>query len=180
MKKTIALLISLMMCLSIIAGCNSPQVPLPRPTPTHSPAPFPAASPSPAPTPGLTQLGPGQTRVTGATEFSFTPTESGVWEFRTSDTSDGDPTITIFDGDTEIAYDDDSAGEFDALIDIFLDAYTTYTVVVGFWWNEEGSTTLTVSRIAAEPGDDIVVIGSEGFQIDGVTEFHFTPNVAGV
>jgi len=89
-------------------------------------------------------LSAGDVRVVGDTWFSFKPSKSGTWEFRTSDCGDSDPYIEIFNRFAEyVAYGDDHEGDLNAFISVYLNQGETYTVGVQFYDN--GSCTLTVT-----------------------------------
>ena len=88
----------------------------------------------------------GQVNVYGTTRYSFTPNQSGVWMFRTSN-NNGDPYLWIYNSNGSlIAEDDDNGGSLNALIYVNLNAGSTYTVVAGFYGNGTGSYTLSVGR----------------------------------
>ena len=88
----------------------------------------------------------GEIRVDGEMVYSFTPNQSGVWEFRTLNSGDFDPFIGVMSDDYSVnEYADDNAGGFEAIVSVYLEAGTVYDVYVGFWWDEVGSTTLRVT-----------------------------------
>ena len=88
----------------------------------------------------------GDITVRGEGSVTFTPHESGTWEFRTQSSGYNDPQISVYDGlFTAIAHDDDGAGGFDALIDIDLLAGISYHIYVGFKYND-GITLLSVLK----------------------------------
>jgi len=93
----------------------------------------------------LPNLSTGNTRITGATLYAFTPSRSGQWTFRTSNNT-GDPWIAVLDsGGYQLGYDDDSGDGFNALLRINLNSGTTYIVYAGFYGGGSGSYTLNVS-----------------------------------
>jgi hypothetical protein len=121
--------------------------------------------------------GGGAVQVIGTTEFTFTPNESGMWEFRTSNNT-GDPLLELFDSTgTRIARDDDSGGGLNALIRHNLTAGQTYTVNARFFSTGTGSYTLTVSPPTQLQN---IPAGGGSVQVSGTTEFSFTPNTSGV
>lgn len=92
----------------------------------------------------------GEYSVDAVAAFLFTPNQSTMWEFRTSNSA-GDPYLMIYDPNSNlVATDDDGAGYPDALITAYLESGTTYTVVARFY-SSAGSTTLTVNRAQALP-----------------------------
>ena len=54
MKRTLAMLLALLMCISMLAGCAKDPAVTPDPTPTPAPAPTPTPTPTPDPTPAPT------------------------------------------------------------------------------------------------------------------------------
>jgi len=92
--------------------------------------------------------GGGTVQVNGETEFAFVPSQSGRWEFRTSNNGNSDPVLEIYDSNRRmIAEDDDGGDGLNSLISIDLNAGSTYYVVAKTWWGDSGgSYTLTVTR----------------------------------
>ena len=164
------------------AGDSSGGNESPSPSPSTSPT-----SPSPPPPrdpmfePGLGREG-GRVIITEETKLEFTPGESGFWELRTSDNDDCDPQLTLLDSNgTQITYDDDGGGGFNALIIIYLDAGHTYTVVAGFYEFDDrtGSYTLTVSP-GTEPSSDPSQLFEGSIRVYEGMEFTFCPTATGV
>lgn len=88
----------------------------------------------------------GEIRIMRDTELTFTPAESGHWIFMTYDNGDSDPYLELFDSyGSHIDSDDDSGGDFNAFMIVYLDAGYTYTIYAGFY-GEPGSYTLAVAR----------------------------------
>jgi len=138
----------------------------------------PPATPSPTPpTPSVSIPNRGgDVNVNGYTELSFTPSTTGMWEFRTSNNV-GDPYLEIYDAwGTLIAYDDDGAGDLNSLIITHLNAGETYTVAAGFFWGGTGSYRLSVTEARME------TIPARGGTVraNGPTNFLFTPDTSGV
>ena len=89
----------------------------------------------------------GSVRVNGNTEFAFTPNQSGQWEFRTSENGSSDPLLEIYDSNRRLlAEDDDSGGNYNALITANLNANESYVINARFWGDGSGSYRLTVTR----------------------------------
>jgi hypothetical protein len=119
----------------------------------------------------------GTVHVIGTTDFLFSPNESGMWQFRTSNNS-GDPVLTIYNSyDQEVAYDDDGVGDLNSLMTVYLNASELYTLNAGFFATGTGSYTLTVSRGSANT--EIIPGGGGTVQIIGDTSLTFTPNNSG-
>lgn len=86
----------------------------------------------------------GSVVIDSLTYFYFTPTATGVREFRTTNNNDSDPCLWLFDENGKlIAFDDDSANNFNALIRERLSADQRYIIVAGFFAGE-GSYTLQI------------------------------------
>ena len=171
-------------------GKPSPVIEEPEPTrPTSSPSPSqtPATAPAsntPAPIPPTTTPDPspepeapsisgsgGEARLDGVTSLEFTPDRGGVWVIRTVDSGDNDPDLTIKDSrGFEIAYDDDSAGDYDALVVVYLDAGSTYTIIAGLYGGDTGSFT-----VSAKPAE-VISGGGDSVRVQGSTGYSFTPN----
>ena len=117
-------------------------------------------------------------RVDGVTEFMFTPTIDGWWEFRTYDNGSSDPYLEIFDmSGRQIGYDDDSGDGYNALLEIDLDAWATYIVLARFW----GSTTGGSYMLEISLQNSVGVIPASGgtVWVNDYTEFAFTPDRSG-
>ena len=95
--------------------------------------------------------GGGSVQVNGPTGFMFVPSQSGTYEFRTSDNGNSDPYLHVFDPYESIAENDDDGGNFNAYLTVSLEAGVEYDIYVGFWGPDGQSTgigycTLTVNR----------------------------------
>jgi hypothetical protein len=96
--------------------------------------------------PSIPSIG-GVARVTEATAFLFTPSNTGTWVFGTSHNENHDPMLGIYDVHRNlIKEDDDSGDELNALITIDLEAGVVYIVVVRFFMADTGSCLLTVTK----------------------------------
>ena len=113
--------------------------------------------------------------------MEFTPSQSGVWEFRTSDNGGSDPYLWLYDWNGSlIVEDDDGVGDSNALISLYLESNRTYTIVAGFFYDDDpGSYTLTVSEEAWPPIDRISLEPGH-VQVDDNTSFFFIPPHSGV
>jgi len=90
----------------------------------------------------------GTVRVSGETDFTFVPNQSGLWEFRTINNVDSDPTLEIYRGSPSgnpLASDDDGGDGLNSLIVLQLEGGTTYTIRAGFYWGS-GDCHLVVIR----------------------------------
>jgi len=117
----------------------------------------------------------GEVRVEGLTGFLFTPETSGFWVFRTSDNKDSDPSLELYDeSNHRIAFDDDRAGDYNALMFAFLNEGETYLVKADFWGAKTGDYTLTVS-----PAINFSPNGGE-VNITEPTVYAFTPARTGM
>ena len=85
----------------------------------------------------------GTVRVNGDSIYTFIPSQSGTWTFRTSNSGNFDPLIRVFnDTIATIGIGDDNAGDLDAMVAMHLEAGKTYIIEVWFYhW--DASTTLT-------------------------------------
>lgn len=124
----------------------------------------------------------GDIPVSGAKGFAFTPEYTGIWEIRTSSDGRADPYVAIYDSyGSRIAMDDDSAGDYDAVINVLLSKEMTYTVKVSFYGG--GSCTLSITL---ETGISAVASGSTlpgsggSFLANAPAEFMFSPEQSGV
>ena len=129
--------------------------------------------------------GGGNIRIIGETEVTFTPDQSGMWEFKTSDSQssegDSDPYMRIFDSnDSYLDYDDDSGEGLNALITLSLDAGKTYKITVGFWQGgNNAGCTLTATHMGGGAANSIAG-GGDSIRVEGPTEFMFTPALRGM
>ena len=152
--------------------------PTPTPRPTRTPTPPPVSNP-------LSGNG-GEIRVTGATEYKFTPNSTGLWEFSTSENGGSDPYLELYDSFGDILMEnDDGAGDYNALILYDLDEGFEYTINVGFYEDDRGdaSCLLTVKFVDAytEPTSAYDALPSSGgeVRVNGMTEYDFTPDRTG-
>ena len=132
-------------------------------------------SPNTAAIPG----GGGEFRVSGVTEYDFTPNRSGVWVFRTSDCGDQDPYIELFDasGALMVCGDDswDSGPSNNSLMYANLKAGTSYKLVAREF-NENVTVTgytLAVSLV------DTIPAGGADIDVADIIGFAFTPDRTG-
>ena len=125
-------------------------------------------------------------RVDVTTRFVFIPRESGMWEFSTSDNRSADPFLEIYDEDGNyMAYDDDSGGNYNALINVYMSAGSTYIIKAGFVGGEGyDAYTLNVRpapESVATPGTTGYIPGEGGlFIVEDQVEFTFTPYESGI
>jgi len=116
----------------------------------------------------------GSIRVDDTIEFAYTPDRSGMWVLSTSDNENCDPYLRISDvNGTLIDEDDDSMGDNNALLLVYLDAGATYNVSAGFW-GSGGSYVLTVL-----PADELSGGGGK-VNIDAAKAFEFTPDQSAI
>jgi len=135
----------------------------------------------------------GQLRITGHTDVTFTPSESGVWDIRTSDNGDSDPLLLLADQHGEIMFYNDNGeadlhnhywegdGDLNAFIATYLNAGITYTIEVKIYTDDDstGSCTLTVSLVPEE----VIEHQQIGLGETAVTEdsrFWFTPDQSAI
>jgi len=125
----------------------------------------------------------GDVRVYETSRFTFTPDMSGMWEFRTLADGDSDPKLEIFDSQgTLIDKDDDSAGDYNALITLPLDSGNSYDIVAGFYDDEPGSFTLKVTYMGEHPANmpGGGLSGSGGIiSVNGSRDIAFSPGHSG-
>jgi len=81
----------------------------------------------------------GDVFVPQPTEYSFTPHYSGLWEIYTWDNGSSDPYISIYDswGDY-VGSDDDSGGDYNAYLEVYLESGESYTITVDFYSYDPG------------------------------------------
>ena len=120
----------------------------------------------------------GKARVEGETAYSFTPNRTGIWLFATSDNGGSDPYLVLYNTQWElIAEDDDSAGNFNAMLVVNLEAGETYVIEAGYYDNggsdSGGSYTLTASAPPELPSD-----GGE-IRVRSDSIYVFTPSKTG-
>ena len=119
--------------------------------------------------------GGGEVWVENRTVFSFTPEQSGHWVFRTQDNRNSDPYLELYDSRGGlIAYDDDGAGDFNAMMCVYLNAGETYFIEAIFYQGDFGSYTLTVSTAIPVPPE-----GAD-MHLTGPSVLSFTPNRGGI
>jgi hypothetical protein len=133
--------------------------------------------------------GGGVVRVDNHMRFAFVPNLSGFWELRTFDNGDSDPYLEIYDSHGfYLAGDDDSGGNLNALISIYLNAGEMYVIAAGFFSDyDTGSYTLSVEPAGSASGSsqpppvsDFWISGDGGeLLIPRHVEVEFTPNVPG-
>ena len=86
-----------------------------------------------------------EVRVSQYTEFEFTPGFAGWWEIYTWDNGYSDPYVEVYDQwGTRVGYDDDSGGDYNAYLEVYLDAGVSYTIMVGFYGEDPNSCMLSV------------------------------------
>ena len=115
----------------------------------------------------------GDVRVDGETEFVFTPNTTGVWAIWTAYNGDTDPQLWVYvSSGAELAWDDDSAGNRNALIGLYLIAGESYTIRAGSYATEV-SYSLFVERCSSlwESGDTV--------NVSKPTVFSFKPYTSG-
>ena len=79
-------------------------------------------------------LSTGAIDVTDTTGFKFIPDHTGMYLFLTSDNAYYDPYIHIYDAFGEMVdYDDDSAGDLNASLSIYLEAGNVYHILLAFY-----------------------------------------------
>ena len=146
-------------------------------TTTVSPSPDDEVSPSPDVSARNLPSSGGEVRVREETEFTFSPNESGIWEFRTMDNDGCDPYLELRSSQGAlIAEDDDGGGYPEALIRAELNAAETYTIIARYADGaDKGSYTLSVTPAGSQQIDGY---GQEVFVI-GETEYSFIPELSG-
>lgn len=116
----------------------------------------------------------GSVSVNGTTRFSFTPNQSGMWMFSTSDCGYSDPYLWLYDSDDMLLTEnDDGLDDYNSLIIWNLKAGETYTVQAGFWRDGTGSYTLDVSR-------PMTISNGSSIRVSGSSVYTFTPDKFGV
>ena len=131
--------------------------------------------------------------VDGETLFTFIPNETGPWTFETSE-NDGDPFIMVMDAAmTFVAVDDDSAGNLNARLSLYLAEGVEYIVWARFFMEgADGSYILDVrpfeaaaapQQNIAQPASGQITVPEGGGRVelgqDFFSELTFTPAVTG-
>jgi len=171
-------------------GTLTTPAPTPEPTPEPTPKPEPEETPEPVETPDSDEIdfaagklpGDGGTaRVSGPTILEFTPVYEGIWVIHSKDNGDDDPALLLRNPDgSGVQSDDDSMGDRNARLYIYLFPGTTYTVEVYFYdpltdlydgWGE--------ATVFAKPPDYIPPEGGESM-ITAPLAFLFIPDKTGI
>jgi hypothetical protein len=114
-------------------------------------------------------------RVSGTTLFTFTPPETGMYHFETTNNT-GDPLLEITNAaGQQIARDDDGGEGLNSLIRVQLTAGQTYTVNARFFSTGTGAYDLNVTRLQTQS----IPAGGGNVQVSGTTLLTFTPNATG-
>ena len=95
--------------------------------------------------------GGGDVHMDHASGFLFTPSQSGSWEFRTSNNGSFDPRLAIYEVNSDdsidmLANDDDSGDGVNAMARVELVAGHTYHILVQFHDVGYGTCTLSVNK----------------------------------
>ena len=131
--------------------------------------------PPPAPQSGSIPAAGGTVNVNGTTRFTFTPSQSGVWQFRTSNNNNCDPYLWLYDSAGRLlSENDDSDGSLNATIIYNLTAGSTYTINAGFYGSGTGNYTLTASLAPTIPADGGSV------NVNAPAMYAFTPAQSGI
>ena len=118
--------------------------------------------------------GGGQKEVVGYTEYTFTPDSDGLWAFRTLSSGKDDPVLTICTFDEEyIASDNDSGGDLDALLVVYLIEGRTYVLYAGFSHIDSAKYTLSWSKL------DLLSFTGDSMDVDSTKGYTYTPADSG-
>jgi hypothetical protein len=121
--------------------------------------------------------GGGTVQVNGTTSYSFTPSSSGFWVFETSNNTNSDPLLSLYNSEGRlIARDDDGAGNLNSLIMIRLEQGREYRVEAGFFSGNTGRYMLTVSRLNVSEISSV----SEVIRVNEEIYFSFSPTSTGL
>ena len=128
--------------------------------------------------------GGGSMRVDDQTLFIFSPGQSGVWEFYTSDNGSSDPVLYLYGANgSTLAENDDGMGDRNSFISYYLEAGRSYAVSAKFYGSGSGAYTLTVSRAELIPrsGGSASMSRSSAFEFtpDRTGEWEFSVNDTG-
>ena len=119
--------------------------------------------------------GGGQTHVSRETTYTFTPNETTLWVIFSTDNDGGDvdPIIDIADMYGNSRTDDDSGGNYNAVMAVYLEAGETFNITARFYGSAGSGYTLCVQPAT--------MIGDTGgtFRADGVMGFAFMPGQSG-
>jgi len=118
--------------------------------------------------------------------YSFTPSQSGQWEFRTSTTdADTDPFVRVYDGRGNlIGEDDDGGGGFNSYLVVNLNAGEPYGCYFSSYVGGSGNYTVNVAPAGSGPSPTAGPTGAAlppGGTIDvtAPTDLSFTPDQSG-
>jgi len=152
-----------------IGEVNPTPTPTPRPTPTPSPS-----SKNSIPGDG------GEVRVSGATEFSFIPDNTGLWVIYTSESEGFDPYLELYDARGNLIAEDDDTGETDAMIMNDLQAGTSYKINV--WFIEDGGSGECLLSVGYIDESYIGTIPSSGGAVfvEDASVYRFKPEISGL
>ncbi|MDR0272397.1 MAG: hypothetical protein LBI27_03670 [Clostridiales bacterium] len=116
-------------------------------------------------------------QVNGEMSFLFTPAETGLWSFETSNNGGNDPMLWLYDmAGQMVNLDDDSGNGLNANLRARVNAGTEYLIRVGYYnyTGDEGSCTLNIAQIP------VTEISGEGeYTVKSDNYFSFIPNETG-
>jgi hypothetical protein len=86
-------------------------------------------------------------RLNASQGLLFTPSQSGTWEFRTSNNGSSDPFLIVFAPDgSQLGNNDDGAGNKNALLTLELTAGETYDIKAGYYGSGPAQYDLSIAR----------------------------------
>jgi hypothetical protein len=164
----------------------TPSTPSPSPTPESSPPETPDPSPEPIAAPALEIPGSGgSVRVTEPSDVMFTPIESGLWILYTTDNGDSDPAFYVYDQEGVLVdFDDDSGEDYNAYLEIVLEAGLLYKIEVYFY--DDNCDCTLVAELAPDlpepeqPDGDVIPGFGGHVWVSNETDFIFTPERSGI
>lgn len=114
-------------------------------------------------------------RVDSPDDLLFTPDETGIWIFYTSDNGSSDPMLAIYNpNDGGLILEDDDGWEgLNSLLTVLLMQGETYTISLGSYGGASASYTLTAKAPSRFPGN------GGNADVDNVTGFTFIPDSSG-
>lgn len=108
-------------------------------------------------------------------EFLFMPERSGMWQFWTAGAYDCDPYLELYEyPDYYITGDDDSGGELNALIYVYLESGRIYRILASDSYGDPSDFYFSALYDIADPGSDEPM----PVQLYGISDYHEILSVA--
>lgn len=116
----------------------------------------------------------GEVLVSDAMSYTFIPNSTGIWEIRSMNNDDCDPTLALYDSDGDlISESDDSLQDNNALLIMYLQAREEYTIHAGVFGDGTGSFTLRIAQSVEIPSNGGTI------HVQKALGYYFTPDKSG-